>query len=63
MAQMIKVKLVRSPIGHPQKHRRILKALGLTKLHKTRQLYATPTVLGAIRKVIHFVELEVTDGK
>jgi large subunit ribosomal protein L30 len=61
MAQMIRVKLVRSPIGHPEKHRRILRALGLTKLNKTRQLYATPTILGAIRKVVHLVELEVVE--
>jgi len=61
MAQMIRVKLVRSPIGHPEKHRRILRALGLTKLNKTRQLYATPTILGAIRKVVHFVKLEMVE--
>jgi len=61
MAQMIRVKLVRSPIGHPEKHRRILRALGLTKLNKTRQIYATPTILGAIRKVVHFVELEMVE--
>lgn len=61
MAQMIRVKLVRSPIGRPEKHRRILRALGLTKLNKTRQLYATPTILGAIRKVVHLVELEVVE--
>lgn len=61
MARMIKVKLVRSPIGHPEKHRKILRALGLTKLNKTRQFYATPTILGAVRKVLHFVELELVE--
>ncbi len=62
MARVVKVKLVRSPIGRPEKHRRVLQALGLTKLNKTRQFYASPTILGAIRKVIHLVELEEVEN-
>lgn len=58
MAKPIKVTLVRSPIGRPEKHRRILRALGLTKLHKSRILYATPPIVGAIRKVVHLVDVE-----
>ncbi len=58
MAQPIEVKLVRSPIGRPEKHRKILQALGLTRLHRPVQLYATPPVVGAIRKVIHLVEVK-----
>ena len=60
MAKPIKVKLVRSPIARPEKHRKILQALGLTRLNKTVDLYSTPQILGAIRKVIHMVE--VTEG-
>jgi large subunit ribosomal protein L30 len=57
MAKPIQVKLVRSPIGRPEKHRKVLRALGLTRLNKTVQLYGTPPVLGAVRKVIHLVEV------
>ncbi len=57
MGKPIEVKLVRSPIGHPEKHRKILKALGLTYLNKSVTLYGTPSIMGAIRKVIHFVEI------
>jgi large subunit ribosomal protein L30 len=57
MAKPIQVTLVRSPIGHPEKHRRILQALGLTYLNKTVTLYSNPSIVGAIRKVIHFVEV------
>jgi large subunit ribosomal protein L30 len=57
MAKPIQVKLVRSPIGRPEKHRRILKALGLTRLNRPVNLYGSPTVVGAIRKVIHLVEV------
>jgi large subunit ribosomal protein L30 len=58
MAQPIQVKLVRSPIGRPEKHRRILTALGLTKLNKVRTLYGTPTIIGALRKVCHLIEVK-----
>lgn len=58
MAKPIHVKLVRSPIGRPEKHRKVLKALGLTRMQKTVELYATPSVLGAVRKVIHLVEVK-----
>ena len=57
MAKPIQVKLVRSPIGHPEKHRKVLQALGLTRLNRTVTLYGSPSILGAIRKVIHMVEV------
>jgi large subunit ribosomal protein L30 len=57
MSKSIEVTLVRSPIGHPEKHRKILKALGLTYLNKTVTLYGSPSIMGAIRKVIHLVEI------
>ncbi|MGV8073683.1 MAG: 50S ribosomal protein L30 [Syntrophobacteraceae bacterium] len=56
-AKPIEVKLVRSPIGRPEKHRKVLKALGLTRLNKTVFLYGSPQVLGAVRKVIHLVQV------
>ena len=60
MAKPIQVKLVRSPIGRPEKHRKILKALGLTDSTRPVTLYGTPTIVGAIRKVIHLVEVSET---
>lgn len=58
MAKPIQVTLVRSPIGRPEKHRKVLQSLGLTRLNKTVNLYGTPTIVGAIRKVIHMVEVK-----
>ena len=55
MAKHIKVKLVRSEVGRPEKHRKILKGLGLTRMNKTVTLYDTPQIMGAIRKVQHLV--------
>ncbi len=58
MAKPIQVKLVRSPIGRPEKHRKILQALGLTRMHRPVSLYGSPQVLGALKKVIHLVHIE-----
>lgn len=57
MAQMICIKLVRSPIGRPEKHRKILQALGLTRLQKEVTLAAIPQVVGAVKKVNHLVQV------
>lgn len=58
MAKSIRVTLVRSPIGHPQKVRKVLQALGLTYLNKTITLQGTPAAIGALRKVIHLVSVD-----
>jgi len=57
MAKEIRVKLVRSMVGRPEKHRKILKSLGLTRMHKAVARYDTPQIMGAIRKVQHMVEV------
>jgi len=53
----LKVKMVRSSIGRPQKHRAILKGMGLTKLNKVMVLKDTPETWGMIKKVSHLVEV------
>ena len=58
MAKPIQVRLVRSPIGRPEKHRRVLQALGLTRMHRPVNLYSSPQVLGALKKVIHLVKIQ-----
>ncbi|MFZ0927020.1 MAG: 50S ribosomal protein L30 [Syntrophobacteraceae bacterium] len=58
MIKPIQVRLVRSPIGRPEKHRRVLQALGLTRMHRPVNLYSSPQVLGALKKVIHLIKIE-----
>ncbi|MBN1255678.1 MAG: 50S ribosomal protein L30 [Deltaproteobacteria bacterium] len=53
----VKIKLVRSSIGRPRKHRDVLKGMGLTKLHKVVDLKDTPETRGMIKKVFHLVEV------
>ncbi len=53
----IKIKLVKSGIGHPEKHRAVLRGMGLTKVNKVVELKDTPETRGMIRKVSHLLEV------
>jgi large subunit ribosomal protein L30 len=53
----IKLKLVRSGIGHPQRHKAVLRGMGLTKVNKVVVLKDTPETRGMINKVSHLVEV------
>ena len=58
MAGMLKVTLIRSMIGRPEKHRRVLRGMGLTRINKTVELEDTPAIRGMIHKVSHLVKAE-----
>lgn len=57
MAEQLTVRLIKSGIGKPEKHRQILLGLGLNKLNKTVTLNNTPEIQGMIRKVSHMVKV------
>lgn len=59
MERKLKVTMVKSMIGHPEKHRKVLRGMGLTKLNKTVELEDTPAIRGMINKVAHFVRVDV----
>ena len=58
MAGKISITLKKSMIGRPDKTRKVLRGMGLTKLNKTIELENTPAIQGMIRKVSHLVEAE-----
>lgn len=58
MAGTLKITLVRSMIGRPEKHRRVLRGMGLRKLNRSVKLQDTPSVRGMINTVLHLVEVE-----
>jgi large subunit ribosomal protein L30 len=62
MAQKIKITLVKSMVGKPEKHRQVLRGMGLTKLNKTVELEDTQAIRGMLRKVIHMVRAEEIDS-
>ena len=51
----IKITLVSSPIDRPWRQKETLKALGLNKMNATREVEATPQILGMVRKVEHMI--------
>jgi large subunit ribosomal protein L30 len=59
----LKITLIRSGIGSPQKLKDALTGLGLTKLHKTVIRSDRPEIRGMIRKVQHLVRVdEIAEG-
>ena len=58
MGKTLKIKKVKSEIGRPEKQRKILRGMGLTKLNNTVTLVDTPQTRGMINKVIHLVSVE-----
>ena len=58
MAGKLSITLVKSMIGRPEKHRKVLRGMGLTRLNKTVQLEDTPAIRGMINKVSHLVKAE-----
>lgn len=56
-AKMIRIKLVRSPIGYTENQKRTVKALGLHKLNQVVEKPDNPAVRGMIGTVAHMLEV------
>ena len=54
----IKITLIKSPIDRPERQKLTVQALGLNKTNSTKEVEATPQILGMIRKVTHLVKVE-----
>ena len=54
----IRITQVKSAIDRPERQKLTLKALGLNKLNATKEVEATPQILGMITKVNHLVQVE-----
>jgi large subunit ribosomal protein L30 len=59
---MLRIKLVKSPIGHNWRNRATVQALGLRKMHHTVELPDNASIRGMVHKVQHMVEVEVLGG-
>ena len=58
----IKVTLVKSPIDRPQRQKDTLQALGLGKMNSSKEVEATPQILGMVNKVNHLITVEEING-
>ncbi len=56
MEGKIKIKLVRSPICTPEKHKRIVRGLGLRKINQVVERPDTPGFRGMVKKIPHLLE-------
>jgi large subunit ribosomal protein L30 len=58
MSEKVKITLIKSMIGRPEKHRRVLRGMGLTKINKTVSLVDTPSTRGMINMVSHLIRVK-----
>ena len=58
MADKIRIKLIKSPIGEKPKKRKTLKALGLKKIRQVVEKKDNPQMRGMIKVVDYLVEVE-----
>lgn len=56
--KMLKLTLVRSPIGYPKQQKATVRALGFHHLHQTVEHKDTPVIRGMLNKIIHLVKVE-----
>ena len=57
-AAQLRITQTGSPIGRQSYQRANLVALGLNKLHRSRIVPATPSMLGRIKRVEHLLKVE-----
>ena len=55
---MLRVTLVKSPIGFPEPQKRTVKALGLNRMHQTVEHEDSPALRGMLNTVIHLLQIE-----
>lgn len=55
--EKIKIQLVKSTIGAPEKHVKIVRALGLTKRNQIVEHMPSATIMGMVNKIPHLVQV------
>lgn len=60
---MLRIKLVRSPIGHNWRNRRTIAALGLRKVHQVVEQPDNSSIRGMIHHIQSMVTVEVVEGE
>ena len=56
--KILRVTLIRSPIGYDKRQKATVRALGLRHMHQTVQQSDTPAVRGMLARVPHLVRVE-----
>ena len=56
--KMLRITLVKSPIGYSQRHKDTVRTLGLRRINQTVEHEDSPVVQGMLYKIAHLVEVE-----
>lgn len=56
--KVLRITLVKSPIGYTKVHKNTIRALGLKRMHQTVEHIDAPTLRGMLAKVSHMVRVE-----
>jgi len=59
----LRITWVKSDIGYAQDQRRTLRALGFRRLGQVIERESSPSLLGMVTKIRHFVKVEVIDNE
>jgi len=54
----LEIKMVKSTIGTPSKHRKVIASLGLKKINQVVRHYDSPQILGMLKKVSYMLEVK-----
>jgi len=54
----VKITQIKSAIDRPERQKRTLRALGITKMHRVYEHDATPQIMGMINKLSHLLKIE-----
>ena len=56
--KVLRITLMKSPIGYTQRQKDTVRALGLRRMHQTVEHGDTPVIRGMVAKVSHLVQVE-----
>ncbi|MEA2061495.1 MAG: 50S ribosomal protein L30 [Thermodesulfobacteriota bacterium] len=63
MSGKLRITQIRSLIGRPEKHRRIVRALGLKKINMTVEHKNNKAIAGMAAKIPHLVKMEEVNNE
>ncbi len=56
--KVLRITLVRSPLGNTLRHKATVRSLGLRRMHQTVELADSPQLRGMVAKVAHMITVE-----
>jgi len=60
--KVLRITLVRSPIGNTQRHKETVRSLGLRKINQSVERPDTPSLRGMLMLVNHLVHIEEVES-